>query len=477
MKTKIALSVMSVLAVVFFAWLLVEKSRNTDLNSQLDKLKQTSIRTENELAEARRISSETNGNLDRAKRSIDQLEREKSSLTADLQRNKSSLDSVRRDLRNAENDIIALKKHETEAGTAKAELDAAGKRLKELEPLESEVAALRRALAEAESRADESQRSSEWAIRDEEVEKLVSGGPEEIAKTPDDLSARIRELEARLAECESGRARPNPADETATESTDEADPTSPPEGKSEAEEKLSQAEERLKQAEARALEKIEAAETQAADWRRKLEKAKADALTKDDALTAVRDQLAAMTRERDRLRDEKREIQFAADDYDRLVKDLKGRLETWETTFSDLKDEMTLTFLDSVFFDPGRNSITPDGAKILDQVAAALKERSYHRLMVVGHTDDQPIARMHQKTFATNWELSSARAVAVTRYLAEKGGLPPERLTAAGRSCYGPAVPNDSDEHRRQNRRVELIISSGQWPIRPTVETLQPLKP
>jgi len=211
MKTKIALSVMSILAVVFFVWLLVEKNVNTDLNSQLDQVKRTLAGNEQDLREARSTLTETEDHLTKAQRSIDQLKQEKNSLTAELQRSKSSLDSARTSLRSAENDLIMLKKYETEVVTARTDLETVSKRLKELEPLEAEVAALRQALAEAETQAAESRRTSEWAIRDEEVEKLVSGGPEKTAGPPNDLEVRIRELEARLAECESSR-RPAEAD-------------------------------------------------------------------------------------------------------------------------------------------------------------------------------------------------------------------------------------------------------------------------
>ncbi len=80
--------------------------------------------------------------------------------------------------------------------------------------------------------------------------------------------------------------------------------------------------------------------------------------------------------------------------------------------------------------------------------------------MVVGHTDDVPIGKKFRQIFPSNWELSSARALAVTRYLQERGGLAPEFLAAVGRAHYCPLVPNDSVENRRKNRRVEIVISN-----------------
>ena len=483
MFSKIALAVMSVLAVVFFAWLLVEKSRNTDLNSRLDQQKLTLTSTESDLAETRRKSTQTDRDLIQAKRSIEQLEREKNNLAAEAQRTQRSLDSARNRLTSAEDDLAALDKIKSETGTVRASLSAAEKRLEELEPLEAEVTRLRQALAEAESRTAAVRQSSEWAIRDEEVEKLVGGPQPETeatpaASAPDDQAARIRELEARLAECQADNSRPDSEAESGSEPPNETAPVPPAGDSNERDEKLSQAEDRLKQAETEARAKIQAAEAEAANCRQQLEAAMAAARDTEKALESLRGQLMEMTQERDRLLAEENETRasarVAADNYGRLVKDLQSQLENREAAISNLKDEMSLTFLDSVFFAPGRDAITDDGARALDRLAGSLKGLRYHRLMVVGHADDQPIVKNHQKVFATNWELSSARAVAVTRYLTEKGGLPPEGLTAAGRSCFDPAAPNDSDEHRRRNRRVEIIISSAPLPVRPADLLLRP---
>jgi chemotaxis protein MotB len=77
---------------------------------------------------------------------------------------------------------------------------------------------------------------------------------------------------------------------------------------------------------------------------------------------------------------------------------------------------------------------------------------------VDGHTDSTPI---DSPRYPTNWELSAARAVTVTRYLSESAGLPAARFTAAGYGEYRPLAPNDTREHRAQNRRVEIHILSS----------------
>ena len=76
-------------------------------------------------------------------------------------------------------------------------------------------------------------------------------------------------------------------------------------------------------------------------------------------------------------------------------------------------------------------------------------------LCVEGHTDDRfaPSPR-----YATAWDLSIARADAAARFLADTGGVPPERLSVAGYAGHRPAVPNRSDEARARNRRLDIII-------------------
>ena len=74
---------------------------------------------------------------------------------------------------------------------------------------------------------------------------------------------------------------------------------------------------------------------------------------------------------------------------------------------------------------------------------------------VEGHTDDVPI---NTARFASNWELSTARATAVVAFLIERLGVPPRRLSAAGYGEFRPEGPNDSTANRARNRRVDIVI-------------------
>lgn len=78
-----------------------------------------------------------------------------------------------------------------------------------------------------------------------------------------------------------------------------------------------------------------------------------------------------------------------------------------------------------------------------------------HELLVEGHTDDQGI---HNDYFDSNWELSTARATSVARLLIEKYNIPKGRIGAVGYGDTRPIVPNDTPEHRSQNRRVVFFV-------------------
>jgi chemotaxis protein MotB len=78
--------------------------------------------------------------------------------------------------------------------------------------------------------------------------------------------------------------------------------------------------------------------------------------------------------------------------------------------------------------------------------------------VVEGHTDNKPLGPTLKERFPSNWELSTARAAAVVRFLQEEGLLQPERLSARGYSFYRPLATNDTEEGRHQNRRIEIIL-------------------
>ncbi len=112
----------------------------------------------------------------------------------------------------------------------------------------------------------------------------------------------------------------------------------------------------------------------------------------------------------------------------------------------------------SYLFDSGRAELKPNSFSLLDAIAVELKLEP-NEIRVDGHTDSIPL--IGSPLFPTNWELSAARAVAVTRYLSDTDGIQSVRLSAAGFGEFRPIVPNDTREHRALNRRVEIHLLSS----------------
>jgi chemotaxis protein MotB len=119
-------------------------------------------------------------------------------------------------------------------------------------------------------------------------------------------------------------------------------------------------------------------------------------------------------------------------------------------------------FASDVLFDSGSAELKPEATPQLDKLADALKQLENQIpsdiawvMRIDGHTDIHPIATPE---FPSNWELSSARAISVVRYLMQQG-VPPNRLVAAGFGEFQPVDPATSDEALRKNRRIELKLT------------------
>jgi chemotaxis protein MotB len=116
---------------------------------------------------------------------------------------------------------------------------------------------------------------------------------------------------------------------------------------------------------------------------------------------------------------------------------------------------LLLRFTDTVLFDLGKAVLRPDSRKLLAGLVKFIAPIP-NQIIVEGSTDDIPLRENAE--YPTNWELSTARATTVVRYLVEEMGLEPQRLSAAGYGEYRPVLPNTSDSNRAQNRRVDIVI-------------------
>lgn len=117
---------------------------------------------------------------------------------------------------------------------------------------------------------------------------------------------------------------------------------------------------------------------------------------------------------------------------------------------------LVVRFSDRVLFDLGRVDLRPEARSVLDVVAGVLKALP-NPIRVEGHTDNLPI---RTERFPSNWELSVGRATAVVRYLIDRHGMDPRRLSAAGYGEFRPLAPNTTEANRQKNRRVDVVILS-----------------
>jgi chemotaxis protein MotB len=182
-------------------------------------------------------------------------------------------------------------------------------------------------------------------------------------------------------------------------------------------------------------------------------------LTDDtEALKKEKESLQAKVSELSPKAQKAEQLEKATQTYQDLAKKLEKEIQQGQIQIKEMKDRLTMTMVDKIIFPSGSAEISKEGKEVLDKVIAILKEVKDKRIQVEGHTDNVPIVSVLKKRFPTNWELSTARATEVVRYLQETGGIDPNLLSATGYSEYQPVAPNDTDEGKHKNRRIEIVL-------------------
>ncbi len=152
------------------------------------------------------------------------------------------------------------------------------------------------------------------------------------------------------------------------------------------------------------------------------------------------------------------EIARLKETYEQLAAGMREEIEQGQVKVTQLADRLSVSMVEKILFPSGQAEITPRGLKVLERVGTVLKNTKGKVIRVEGHTDNVPIAGELAKTYPTNWELSTARATNVVRFLQEKVGIEPERLQAVGLSEYRPVASNKTPAGRAQNRRIEIAL-------------------
>src|SRR5450759_642292 len=135
-------------------------------------------------------------------------------------------------------------------------------------------------------------------------------------------------------------------------------------------------------------------------------------------------------------------------------KDQIAALQSKDVTSSSLQGKLTVNILDRVMFDSGEAILKPAGESVMRKIAAILAGHPRLKIHVIGHTDNVPI----RNRFASNWELSTARALAAVHFLTEMAGVDPHRVGAVGYGEYRPIADNATAEGRAKNRRIAITI-------------------
>lgn len=162
-------------------------------------------------------------------------------------------------------------------------------------------------------------------------------------------------------------------------------------------------------------------------------------------------QLEAAVAEKEAELAESRETQ------DALVAQLEEEIAQGQVQVQRLAGQLRVDMVNEILFASGEAEVKPEGRELLRKIAEVLKTAG-RSVQVQGHTDDVPISGRLAERFPTNWELSAARAVNVTRFLQEEAGVDPQLLSATGFSEYQPRASNDTPEGRQTNRRIEILL-------------------
>jgi len=137
-----------------------------------------------------------------------------------------------------------------------------------------------------------------------------------------------------------------------------------------------------------------------------------------------------------------------------MVNKFKAMIDSGKLRVRVVRGRMVVELAENILFDSGKSDLKTEGQEALTEVADVLASISDRDFQIAGHTDNIPIKSAR---FPSNWELSTARAVQVTRFLSEKG-VDAARLSAAGYADTQPVASNVDPEGRKQNRRIEIVL-------------------
>ncbi len=156
----------------------------------------------------------------------------------------------------------------------------------------------------------------------------------------------------------------------------------------------------------------------------------------DEISKQLEEEIARVSQEKEQ------EIERLRNAQNQLVDELKTEIEDKQIQIKQLADKLSVSMVDKILFPSGRAELTDEGLKVLERVGNIIKKVEDKIIRVEGHTDNVPIHPRLQDQFPTNWELSTARATNVVRFLEDKVRIDPRKLQAVGLSQHHPVASN-----------------------------------
>lgn len=142
----------------------------------------------------------------------------------------------------------------------------------------------------------------------------------------------------------------------------------------------------------------------------------------------------------------------------RAVEAFKAEIQSKKVRVSEDERGLVISLSGDAYFPPGSARLRPETRDVLKKASGIIRDLQ-NFVRIEGHTDSSPIPiEGVREGYETNWELSSARAVNVVRYLSEEEGVNPRKLSSVAFSQYRPIDDNNIPEGRAYNRRVDIVI-------------------
>jgi len=142
-----------------------------------------------------------------------------------------------------------------------------------------------------------------------------------------------------------------------------------------------------------------------------------------------------------------------------MIHSLQSEVAQGQIKITQLADRLSVNIVNRILFPSGKARISSQGKKVLARVGAVLAKAHDKTIRIEGFTDNVPPGPRLRNRYPTNWELSTARATNVVRFLQDSAGVNPAMMEAVGMGQYHPVASNKTAGGRSRNRRIEIILA------------------